>query len=107
MFRTLWISKTGLEAQQTNLATIFTNLTNVNTNGFKSRTLRSYAGAPRAGNGAFVTAAAAGNPGSGTISVGQAPGDWDVGRYSLVFTQAAEQPVTYAVLDGADTRRNG
>jgi flagellar basal-body rod protein FlgG len=35
MFRPLWISKTGLEAQQTNLSVISNNLANVNTNGFK------------------------------------------------------------------------
>lgn len=31
----LWVSKTGLEAQQNKLATISNNLANVNTNGFK------------------------------------------------------------------------
>jgi flagellar basal-body rod protein FlgG len=31
----LWVSKTGLEAQQTRLSTISNNLANVNTNGFK------------------------------------------------------------------------
>lgn len=35
MFPPLWISKTGLEAQQTNLSVISNNLANVNTNGFK------------------------------------------------------------------------
>ncbi|MEY6431892.1 flagellar basal-body rod protein FlgG [Thioalkalicoccus limnaeus] len=35
MFPALWISKTGLEAQQTNLAVISNNLANVNTTGFK------------------------------------------------------------------------
>jgi flagellar basal-body rod protein FlgG len=35
MFPPLWVSKTGLEAQQTNLAVISNNLANVNTNGFK------------------------------------------------------------------------
>jgi flagellar basal-body rod protein FlgG len=35
MFPPLWISKTGLEAQQTNLAVVSNNLANVNTNGFK------------------------------------------------------------------------
>ncbi len=35
MFPALWISKTGLEAQQTNLSVISNNLANVNTNGFK------------------------------------------------------------------------
>ncbi|AGA92160.1 flagellar basal-body rod protein FlgG [Thioflavicoccus mobilis 8321] len=35
MFPALWISKTGLEAQQTNLAITSNNLANVNTNGFK------------------------------------------------------------------------
>jgi hypothetical protein len=107
MFPTLWISKTGLAAQQTNHATIFTNLTNVNTNGFTYRALGSCARATCVGNGAFVTAAAAGNTGSGTLSLGQATGDWDAGRYRLVFTQAAEQPLTSSVLDGADTVASG
>lgn len=35
MFAPLWISKTGLEAQQTNLSVTSNNLANVNTNGFK------------------------------------------------------------------------
>jgi len=35
MIRSLWISKTGLEAQQTNLDVIANNLANVQTNGFK------------------------------------------------------------------------
>ncbi len=35
MFRSLWISKTGMEAQQTQLDTISHNLANVGTNGFK------------------------------------------------------------------------
>jgi flagellar basal-body rod protein FlgG len=35
MFPPLWISKTGLEAQQTNISVISNNLANVNTNGFK------------------------------------------------------------------------
>jgi len=35
MFAPLWISKTGLEAQQTNLSVVSNNLANVNTNGFK------------------------------------------------------------------------
>ena len=35
MMRSLWISKTGLEAQQTQLDTISNNLANVSTNGFK------------------------------------------------------------------------
>jgi flagellar basal-body rod protein FlgG len=35
MFAPLWISKTGLEAQQTNLSVISNNLANVNSNGFK------------------------------------------------------------------------
>jgi flagellar basal-body rod protein FlgG len=35
MIRSLWISKTGLEAQQTNLDVISNNLANVATNGFK------------------------------------------------------------------------
>ncbi|PSJ16786.1 flagellar basal-body rod protein FlgG [Nitrosomonas supralitoralis] len=35
MIRSLWISKTGLEAQQTKLDVIANNLANVNTNGFK------------------------------------------------------------------------
>jgi flagellar basal-body rod protein FlgG len=39
MIRSLWISKTGLEAQQTQMDTISNNLANVNTTGFKrSRT---------------------------------------------------------------------
>jgi flagellar hook-associated protein 3 FlgL len=54
----------------------------------------------RAGNGTFVTAANTANTGSGSISAGQATGDWEAGRYSLVFAQtAADQPVTYEVLD--------
>ena len=35
MMRSLWISKTGMEAQQTQLDTISNNLANVSTNGFK------------------------------------------------------------------------
>jgi flagellar basal-body rod protein FlgG len=35
MIRSLYIAKTGLEAQQTNLDTITNNLANVSTNGFK------------------------------------------------------------------------
>ena len=35
MIRSLWISKTGMEAQQTKLDTISNNLANVSTNGFK------------------------------------------------------------------------
>ena len=35
MIRSLYISKTGLDAQQTNLDTIANNLANVSTNGFK------------------------------------------------------------------------
>lgn len=35
MIKSLWISKTGLDAQQTNLDTISNNLANVSTNGFK------------------------------------------------------------------------
>lgn len=35
MIRSLWISKTGLEAQQTNIDVISNNLANVSTNGFK------------------------------------------------------------------------
>ncbi|HTH93664.1 MAG TPA: flagellar basal-body rod protein FlgG [Rhodocyclaceae bacterium] len=36
MIRSLWIAKTGLDAQQTNLDVISNNLANVSTNGFKS-----------------------------------------------------------------------
>lgn len=35
MIRSLWISKTGLDAQQTQMDTIANNLANVNTSGFK------------------------------------------------------------------------
>jgi len=35
MFNSLWISKTGLDAQQLNMNIIANNLANVNTNGFK------------------------------------------------------------------------
>src|SRR5581483_6698715 len=35
MIRSLWISKTGMEAQQTQLDTIANNLANVSSNGFK------------------------------------------------------------------------
>ncbi len=35
MIRSLWISKTGLDAQQTKLDVISNNLANVSTNGFK------------------------------------------------------------------------
>ncbi|MFN5801332.1 MAG: flagellar hook-basal body complex protein, partial [Burkholderiales bacterium] len=35
MMRSLWISKTGLDAQQTKMDVITNNLANVNTNGFK------------------------------------------------------------------------
>ena len=35
MSQSLWIAKTGLDAQQTKMATISNNLANVGTNGFK------------------------------------------------------------------------
>lgn len=35
MIRSLWIAKTGLDTQQTNLDVISNNLANVSTNGFK------------------------------------------------------------------------
>ena len=35
MIRSLWISKTGLDAQQTNMDVTANNLANVSTNGFK------------------------------------------------------------------------
>src|SRR5512135_17905 len=35
MIRSLWIAKTGLDAQQTNIDVISNNLANVSTNGFK------------------------------------------------------------------------
>jgi len=35
MIRSLWISKTGLEAQQTQMDVISNNLANVSTTGFK------------------------------------------------------------------------
>ncbi|MGD8908731.1 MAG: flagellar basal body protein, partial [Chromatiales bacterium] len=35
MYPALWISKTGLDAQQTNMSVIANNLANVNTTGFK------------------------------------------------------------------------
>ena len=35
MTQSLWIAKTGLDAQQTKMATISKNLANVSTNGFK------------------------------------------------------------------------
>ena len=35
MIRSLWIARTGLDAQQTNLDVIANNLANVSTNGFK------------------------------------------------------------------------
>src|SRR5665647_1415627 len=35
MIRSLWIAKTGMEAQQTNIDVISNNLANVSTNGFK------------------------------------------------------------------------
>ena len=34
MSQSLWIAKTGLDAQQTKMATISNNLANVSTNGF-------------------------------------------------------------------------
>ncbi|XBS68375.1 flagellar basal-body rod protein FlgG [Acerihabitans sp. KWT182] len=37
MIRSLWISKTGLDAQQTNMDVISNNLANVSTNGFKAQ----------------------------------------------------------------------
>lgn len=37
MIRSLWISKTGLDAQQTNMDVISNNLANVSTNGFKEQ----------------------------------------------------------------------
>ena len=36
MIRSLWISKTGMDAQQTEMDVISNNLANVSTNGFKS-----------------------------------------------------------------------
>jgi len=38
MINSLWISKTGMEAQQMQLDVISNNLANVSTNGFKNRT---------------------------------------------------------------------
>ena len=38
MMRSLWISKTGMEAQQMQLDNISNNLANVSTNGYKSDT---------------------------------------------------------------------
>jgi flagellar basal-body rod protein FlgG len=38
MFQPLWIAKTGLEAQQTNMSVVSNNLANVNTTGFKRST---------------------------------------------------------------------
>ena len=35
MIRSLWIARTGLDAQQTSLDVIANNLANVSTNGFK------------------------------------------------------------------------
>ena len=35
MIRSLWISKTGLDAQQTQMDVVANNLANVSTNGFK------------------------------------------------------------------------
>ncbi|MCF1437856.1 MAG: flagellar basal body protein, partial [Shewanella sp.] len=35
MYPALWIAKTGLDAQQTNMSVISNNLSNVNTTGFK------------------------------------------------------------------------
>nr|HQU61971.1 flagellar hook-basal body complex protein [Nitrosomonas sp.] len=35
MIRSLWISKTGLDAQQTKMDVVANNLANVSTNGFK------------------------------------------------------------------------
>ena len=35
MLRSLWIAKTGMESQQTNIDVISHNLANVSTNGFK------------------------------------------------------------------------
>ena len=35
MISSLWIAKTGLDAQQTNMDVIANNLANVSTNGFK------------------------------------------------------------------------
>lgn len=35
MYPALWIAKTGLDAQQTNMSVISNNLANVNTTGFK------------------------------------------------------------------------
>ena len=48
MIRSLWIARTGLDAQQTSLDVIANNLANVSTNGFK----RSVA--PRVSNFLFV-----------------------------------------------------
>ncbi|WP_218650031.1 flagellar basal body protein, partial [endosymbiont of Lamellibrachia barhami] len=35
MYPSLWIAKTGLDAQQTNMSVISHNLANVNTTGYK------------------------------------------------------------------------
>jgi flagellar basal-body rod protein FlgG len=40
MMRSLWISKTGMEAQQTQLDAISNNLANAATNGYKRRRTR-------------------------------------------------------------------
>ena len=37
MDASMWVAKTGLDAQQTRMAVISNNLANVNTSGFKQR----------------------------------------------------------------------
>lgn len=41
MHPALWVSKTGLDAQQTNIATISNNLANASTVGYKKKAVRS------------------------------------------------------------------
>ena len=51
MMRSLWISKTGMEAQQTQLDTISNNLANVSTVGFRAE-LQAFRAVPVEGSGA-------------------------------------------------------
>lgn len=51
MIRSLWIAKTGLDAQQTNLDVISNNLANVSTNGFREE-MAAFRAVPVQGSGA-------------------------------------------------------
>ena len=51
MIPALWISKTGLDAQQTNISVASNNLANASTNGFRAE-LQAFRSVPVVGDGA-------------------------------------------------------